>query len=49
MVGGALGERRVPVTCCAAAWLMTASEPAKYKRVLDRREKVLELNIFPLP
>jgi hypothetical protein len=29
MVEVALGEPRVPVTCCAVAWLMIASEPAK--------------------
>ena len=48
MVVVALGEPGVPVTCCAAAWLTIASEPARYRSVLamDLRERMLNSSMF---
>src|SRR5271166_4003476 len=47
MVVVALGEPGVPVTCCAAAWLAIASEPARHRNVLvmDRWERMLDFSM----
>ncbi len=51
MVELALGDPRVPLTCCAAAWLAKASELTRQSNVLvkDRRENAREFGMFQLP